>query len=82
MLGHEVHSARGWVGGYKLGDCPWSALFNLVEFRRCNILDKAIQRAKKEPENQHHIAVAGPPAAKGEDHVADTAQVSGGDSQN
>ena len=33
-----------------------------------------MHRAKKEPENQHHTAVAGPPAARGDTQVALTAK--------
>lgn len=39
-------------------------------------LESAMHKAKKEPENQHHIAVAGPPAASGEDQEAGTEETS------
>lgn len=35
-----------------------------------------MHNAKKEPENQHQMAVAGPPAANGDDHVAQTESIS------
>jgi hypothetical protein len=51
------------------------SIFAIGTNPQVNSLDKAIQRAKNEPENQHQMAVAGPPAANGEDHVAETMKV-------
>jgi hypothetical protein len=78
MLRHEVHAPGRWIGRYKLGNYKVSdsilgpSGINKIEW--WILPDRAMHSEKKDPENQHQTAVAGPPAASGEDQVPGTTQ--------